>query len=370
MSLKYVARYSFNDNSNLLTESKGDYPISIESGSLISIEDSSYGTVLRMDGTTSLTSSTSFDIISLDTPRTFTFWANVVEFEAPIFSYGTLVSPDAFILYAGDSSGAITFSDFSSDRVSTVITPINVWRFYAITYNMGTMNIFIDGELKDTLNLTSLSTGTDDYFRIGTDGAGSYLDGYVSDLRIYDTNISNDVIKYMNTNGPNYVEPVGFDFIESMTTLGTGVHGTVLCRDIYGIQEKGSESVSSLFAKDENENIVESARFTHSEEAIKASVRHTNSSGVSYMTSVVESTPEKTSFFVTDSDDSRRSVVFSSEGVKIISESPYGMYFGESRDFRIVFEGGDGTNTQDSILIQALDSSTGEYITKMEIGSL
>jgi len=365
MSLKYIARYPFNDSGNLLTETVGDYQITIETGSTLSIEDTSYGTVLQLDGTTSLISSSVLTGVTGDNTRSFTFWANVGTFEAPIFSYGTLVSPDAFVLYAGDSSGAITFSDFSSDTLSTIITPIDVWRFYAITYDSGNMKIYIDGVLSDTIVTTTLTTGTDDSFRIGTDGAGSYLEGYLSDFRIYDVEIAPDVVSYMYTQGPNHQEIPGFDFIESMTTLGTGVHGTVLCRDIYGIQEKGAESVSSLFAKDINENIVESARFTHSEESIKASVRHTNTSGVSYMTSVVESTPEKTSFFVTDSDDTRRSVVFSSDGVKIISESPYGMYFGDSKDFRIVFQSG----TEDSIMIQALDSSTGDYITKWEVGS-
>ncbi len=82
------------------------------------------------------------------------------------------------------------------------------------------------------------------------------------------------------------------------------------------------------------------------------SVRTVNESGVSYMTSVAESSPEKTTFFATETDDSRKSVVFSSEGVRIVSDSPCGLYFGEAKDFRMVFE-------VDAWKIQALDESTG-----------
>jgi len=60
---------------------------------------------------------------------------------------------------------------------------------------------------------------------------------------------------------------------------------------MYSIKNAGTDAVSSLFAKDENGNIVESARFTHSNDSIKTSVRTTNDNGMNYMTSVIESNP-------------------------------------------------------------------------------
>lgn len=362
MSLKYLRKISLN-------QTDLDSGIHQEMGTLLYAQDALYGTVSYFDGSTSL-SLGSIDEITGDSSRTFSFWASVESFQAPILSYGNLVSPEAFVLYAGDSSGSVTFSDFSNDQVSGISTPVDVWRFYAFAYESGSLKIYIDGEPQETLNTGSLTTGTSGSVRIGTDGAGSYLSGFLLDVRIYDSSMDEDTAQYMFSRGPNYEEPAGFDFAESMTTLGTGVHGTVLCRDMYSIKNAGTDAVSSLFARDGSSNIVESARFTHSEESIKASVKTTNANGVSYMTSVIESRPDKTSFFVTNSDDSRKSVVFSSDGVKIVSDSPYGLYFGESKDFRMVFEEGSANdNTVDSWKIQALDESTGEYVTKLEIGS-
>ncbi len=370
MSLKYTYRFPFNDSLAPLSESiDSTNDLTEELGTASTFTDSTYGDALYLDGTTSLVSPNVYTTITSNVDRTISFWATVESFEAPILSYGTLVSPDAFVLYAGDSSGLVAFSDFSSDIVSTITTPINVWRFYTFVYSSGALNVYIDGVLEDTLVTGALTTGTGDFLRVGTDGAGSYLTGLLLDMRVYDHTLDLETIEYMNSKGPNYEEPAGFDYIETMPTLGTGVHGTVVCRDIYAIKETGGEAVSSLFGTDSSSNIVESARFTHSDESIKASVRTTNSSGVSYMTSVIESDPEKTSFFTTGSDDSRKSVVFSSEGVKITSESPYGMYFGEDKDFRMVFEEGDGSTTVDSWKIQALDGSSGSYITKFEIES-
>lgn len=360
MSLKYLKRFALDQTDTDLVQ---------ETGSIIYTQDALYGTVANFDGSTSISSEVPIEITgNLD--RTITFWANVESFQAPIISYGDLVSPEAFVIYAGDSSGSVTFSDFSGDEVSSINTPLDVWRFYTFVYSSGSIKIYIDGTLQDTLNTGVLSTGTSGSLRIGTDGAGSYLSGSLLDVRLYDTEMETGLVQYIFDRGPNYQEPASFDYVESMTTLGTGVHGTVLCRDMYSIKNAGTDAISSLFAKDENGNIVESARFTHSNDSIKTSVRTTNDNGMNYMTSVIESNPEKTSFFVTESDDSRKSVVFSSEGVKITSDSPYGMYFGEGRDFRMVFEEGSSTgNTTDYWKIQALDESTGDYVTKLEISS-
>lgn len=360
MSLKYLRRFSLNQT---------DLDIVEETGTLMYKHDAIYGTVSYFDGSTSLYSDTIQEITGTG-DRTISFWANIENFQAPIISYGNLVSPEAFVIYIGDSSGAVTFSDFSSDTISSIITPIDIWRFYTVSYSLGYMKIYIDGVLRDTLDVGNIDTGSSGPMRIGTDGAGSYLSGLVLDIRAYDTKLEEELVQYIYSRGPNYEEPIGFDFAESMTTLGTGVHGTVLCRDMYSIKNTGTDSVSSLFARDGDNSIVESARYTHTNDSIKASVKTTNSDGISYMTSVIESTSEKTSFFVTESDDSRKSVVFSSEGVKIISDSPYGLYFGEGRDFRMVFEEGSvDNNTTDSWKIQALDERNGLYVTKLEIGS-
>lgn len=370
MSLKYTYRFPFNDPLNILSESTDpSNDLIVERGVSLSTIDSTYGTSIQLDGSLSLISPSVYTTLSGNIDRSISFWAKVDSFEAPVLSYGTLVSPNAFVIYAGDSSGSITFSDFSSDIVSSIITPLDVWIFYTFVYSSGSMSIYIDGVLKDIIVTNTLTTGSIDRFRIGTDGAGSYLSGFILDMRIYSNVLNLETIEYMYTTGPNYVEPLGFDFIETIPVMGTGVHGTVLCRDIYSVKEKGGKSIRSLFATDESSNIIESSRFTHSEESIKASVRNTNENGVSYMTSVIESTPESTSFFTTSSDDSRKSVVFSAEGVKITSDAPYGMYFGEGKDFRMVFEEGNGSNTIDSWKIQALDVLSGIYITKLEIGS-
>lgn len=373
MSLQYIARFPFNDAGNLLSDTRDSSDLMLETGSLSSFTDPIYGEVLHLDGSTSLLSSGNFDTIVSDAQRSFSFWVNTTSLNSPVLSYGSLDGPNAFILYSTNSSGYITFSDLSTESSSSYLSSTNTWYFICFTYSNGSLNVYVNGSIVDTVSLGTLTTDVVNSIRIGTDGTGGYFEGYISDLRVYDSVLNDASITYMYESSNNHEEPLSHGYVESMGNLGTASNGPVICRESYGIQDKGSDFVYSSFAQDGSGNTMEASRISHKEEnskgSIKAELRHTNDDMQSYMTPVIESSSEETYFIKTGTDDGRNSVVFTPDGVKISSDSPHGIYFGESKDFRIVFVEGDNITTSDTLKIEAYQSSSGSYKTKFEVGN-
>lgn len=360
MSLQYFARYRFNTD-DPAEEEAGVRDLAVETGTIQSEVDSVYGSVLLLDGQTSLLSVGSFSDISGNEERSFSFWSridDVLDFR-PVFSYGELESPNAFVWYASNESAFPEFYDYASRWTDTTVIVPGTWVFYTLIYSSTDLQVYIDGSLASTLNVGTLTTGTIDPLRIGTDGVGEYFKGALLDFRVFDHVLEADAVSYMFRNGPNFEEPLGTSYAEEYDTRGISISGGLMCRSTYGLQQEGRVQKDHFFVTrtvdDETEN-VETARIEHSREIdgtgnMKYMVRDTDST----LKTVVETTPKKTTF--TNND---KSVVFSSEGVSILDESTGGMYFGAGKDFRLTVD-------NNKFVVQAFSSATDDYVTKMEI---
>jgi len=363
MSLKYFARYRFN-GSDVAEEDFGLRDLAVESGVLDTIDDSLYGSCLTLDGATSLLSTGSFTNVADDVDRCFSFWAKVTStptsIPSPVLCYGELSSPNAFVLYARNSNGFPEFFDYSTRATAeTGIVPTNTWTFFTFSYNSQIISIFVDGILLYTKSLT-LTTGTTDPLRIGTDGQGEYLEGYLLDLRMWETSLEDSVVEYMFSVGPNFEEQLATNYAEK--SRSAIIAGNLLCRTTYGVQETGSDITQSFFCVDEDQEIQEAARMEHSQDSSGVAsetirVRHNTT-----LEKTVEISPETTTFR-TIAEDVTSSVVFSTGGVQLLAGEEKGsIFFGAGRDFRIRV--GDG-----SFLVEAYSQANDSYETKMEISS-
>ena len=357
MSLKYFARYRFNTDDPAEEES-GTRDLAVETGNIASEMDNVHGPVLLLDGQTSLLSTGNFNDISGNQERSFSFWARIDDITdyRPVFCYGELDSPNAFVWYASnESSASPEFYDYSDRSTDSTTITTGTWVFYTITYSTPNLLVYIDGSLSSTLNVGSLTTGTIDSLRIGTDGIGEYFTGALLDLRVFQSVLDPDAVSYMFKNGPNFESLLGTSYAEEYDTRGLFMSGGLMCRTTYGIQQEGRVQKDHFFATHQSE-IVEAARIEHGRETdgtgnIKYKVKDNDDT----LKTVIETTPKQTTF--TNND---KSVVFSSEGVSILNESTGGMYFGAGRDFRI-------TVHDNKFVVQAFSSIRDDYVTKMEI---
>jgi hypothetical protein len=360
MSLKYFARYRFNTD-DPAEEETGYRDLAIETGTIETTVDATYGSALILDGQTSLLSTGSFNEISGDQERSFSFWVRIDDITdfRPVFCYGELDSPNAFVWYASNETSALPeffdYSDRSTD--TTVITP-GSWVFYTITYSSTNLLVYINGTLSSTLNVGTLTTGNIDPLRIGTDGIGEYFIGAMLDLRVFDSVLQTEAVSYLFQNGPNFEGPLGTSYAEEYDTRGLSMSGGLICRSTYGIQEEGQVQKDHFFASctvNDESVIVEAARIENSRDGISGNIKYKVKDIDDTLKTVIETTPAQTTF-----TNNEKAVLFSSEGVSVLNESIGGMYFGAGRDFRI-------TVNDNKFVVQAFSSVTEDYVTKMEI---
>lgn len=371
MSLKYLARYRFNE-SDVAKEDFGLRDFALETGTLNTTEDSVHGTAIDLDGTTSLLSTGQFTSIVDNSDRSFSCWAKTSSVNhCPILCYGELTQPNAFVVYARNTEGYPEFYDYETRVAPTEIesptgepVPDDTWTFYAVTVGSGNIYIYVDGILWYSKEM-ELTTGSTDQLRLGTDALGDYFEGVMLDLRVWDSTIDSTVVEYMHSVGPNFEEDLGTTYVEN-TLRTTTVAGKLLCRSTYGIQPSTSQLSQSFFALDENAEPQEAARIEHSQtddiSSIDIRVRHTDSDTNTSLERTIEITPETTTFS-SIANDITTSVVFSPDGVKLLSEDDEKgcVFFGAGRDFRMRVL--DGT-----FVVQAYSSTMNDYVTKMEVG--
>ena len=368
MSLKYFARYRFNA-SDVAEEDYGLRDLAVESGSLDTIDDPVHGSCLTLNGATSLLSTGSFTNIADDTDRCFSFWAKINSQQtSPVLCYGELSQPNAFVLYARNSNGYPEFFDYATSVTTNETVTADTWTFFTFSCKAGEIKIFVDGVVRFTESIT-LTTGTTDPLRIGTDGQGEYLEGYLLDVRMWETHLDESVVEYMFSVGPNFEEDLSTNYAED-TDRAAIITGNLLCRTTYGIQQTQNSNstplTQSFFCLDDNELLQEAARIEHTQDSSGVAseilrVRHKDENGgITTLEKTIEITPETTTFYST-SDSETSSVVFSSQGVHLVAGEEKGcIFFGAGRDFRIRV--GDG-----SFLVEAYSSATDEYQKKMEI---
>ena len=359
MSLKYLARYRFNTD-DPAGEEAGLRDLAVETGTLATTTDSTHGTALYLDGQTSLLSAGNLDEISGEQERTFSFWVRVDDVSdfRPVFSYGELQAPNAFVWYASNQDSASPeFYDYA-DR-STDITTISQgsWVFFTITYSSDVLKVYIDGNFSSTLHVGTLVTGTIDPLRIGTDGIGEYFKGAILDLRVFQGVLGDEAIQYLFSSGPNYEPPLGTSYAQEYDTRGLVMSGGLVCRSTTGIQQQGRIQNEHFFAYTDESGIVEAARIEHTLDTDSGNVKYKVRDTDNTLKTVLESTPKQTTF-----TNNGKAILFSADGVSVLSDTIGGMYFGAGRDFRI-------TVNNDKFVVQAFSSATEDYVTKLEISS-
>jgi len=364
MSLKYFTRYQFS-GTDPASDDFNERDLAVELGSLSTEIDVTYGKVLLMDGLTSLMSVGNLDIVSGSSPRSFSCWAKTDLSNSPLLSYGDLSSGLAFVVYVNNDTNHPGIYDYNVTYEAVYTNSTNTWAHYVFSYDGATtLSIYVDGVISSTLTITILATGTDDPFRIGTDGMGDYFSGSISDLRIYDHSITSDTVSYMFSVGPNYEEKIESSHVEDGSSRGYAMSGTHISNESYGVTEGGNTLTNSYFAYDNNSDLQEAARVEYSEDVsgggeMDMKVRHTDTVSSSTLFSTLNVTPESTTFSNIDSTDTSRSIVFSADGVSITSGDS-GMYFGANKDFRISISDG-------GFEVSAYSIGSGTYVKKYQV---
>ena len=374
MSLKYFGRYRFNNVADMGEEDFGNRDLALESGNISTITDVTYGEVLSMDGATSLLSMGTFSNVSGALDRSFSFWASndVVNLHNPVFSYGDLEPDNAFVIYSSNSNSNPEFYDHTTYRtVSSHTSTVSNWNFYTITYNSitSTLNIYIDGvqQLSDSF---TLDTGISDPLRIGTDGLGNYFDGSISDFRMFNFELDSSAVTYMFSVGPNFEEKLDVNYVDEASTRGVSMCGPLMSKSSLGVKDSNETIGNSFHLYDDNGTLQEAARIDYKQDVNDSStnmsvqMRHTETTtSDTVLMETISLNPISTTFTSVDNNEKKTSVVFSSSGVSITSGEPGGMYFGASKDFRIAVE------NSSAFIIQAYDSVSDQYITKLEVHS-
>lgn len=369
MSLAYFVRYRFNNESDLGEEDFGQRDLALETGSLAATDDPTYGKALSLDGA-SLLATGEFDLVSDDNNRSVCFWAKTTSSPSPVFSFGSLTGPYGFTFYTRNPAGRPEFYNHATRYEAPSEVSAGTWHSYAVTYDSatGALAMFVDGAHFHTAAVGTLTTGNES-LRIGTDGEGEFFIGQLLDFRMWDTALSADVLLYIHQRGPNFEEPLDTEYASNTLRTET-ITGSLLCKTNLGIKPIGEVLFDSSYAQDANLDIVEAARVEYSQNSSGSGVatlkvRHTTGTDTN-LVEALQVDPEATTFTARDAtDDSTSSVVFSSEGVRLVPSSATSekgcLIFGKGADFRIRVK--DGLFT-----VEAYSSVTDGYVTKMEIG--
>lgn len=372
MSLNYFLRYRFNNASDPGEEDFAERDLAVETGVYGTTDDATYGEALVVDST-SLLATGDFLSVADDSNRAMSFWARTSTSSSPAFSYGSLTGPDGFTFYTRNSSGMPEFYDHTNRFAATTALEVDTWYFFALVYNSsaGDLQTFVDGELLYSVAVGQLTTGSSEALRIGTDGEGQFFNGRLLDFRMWDTLITGDVVTYIHQRGPNFDEPLDTNYITSNLRTET-IAGNLLCRSNLGVKPSGETLYDSFYGHDSTSNVQEAARMEYTQDSsgkgvATLKVRHPSSTGGGVeLAQTLRVSPDTTTFSSRDAgDDSTSSVVFSSEGVKLIPSSASSekgcLIFGKGADFRIRVKDG-------LFVVDAYNSSSDSYVTKMEIG--
>lgn len=370
MSLYYFVRYRFNNENDPGEEDFGQRGLAVETGAPSVVDDTDYGPALLLNGT-SLLATGDFEEISGDGSRTISFWAKTFASPAPALTYGSLSGPNSFTFYARNASGRPEFYDQTTRHTATGSLSADTWYFFTVMYDASTrvLLMFVDGVLMHSASVGVLTTGSSESLRIGTDGEGLFFNGLLLDLRVWDTALSAEVVQYLHQRGPNFDEPLDTRYFSNTLRTET-LAGSLLCKSNIGVQSAGSVLHDSFYGHDQSSGVQEAARVEYSQSSsgqgvATLKIRHAAATGVQ-LAPTMKVTPEATTFTSREpGNDSTSSVVFSSEGVRLVPSSASSdkgcLIFGRGADFRIRVK--DGLFT-----IESYSSLSDSYVTKMEIG--
>ncbi|MES0491591.1 MAG: LamG-like jellyroll fold domain-containing protein [Leptospirales bacterium] len=148
-------------------------------------------------------------------PRTMCTWLNPYSYPAAgswggLIGYGknanTLQSALTIYNDGAGNPGLITFDIEFSDVTSTVGVPLHSWSHVCVTLDINKLaTLYLNGSQVGNGTLSSIATdATGGTVYLGSDfGAGSYFDGIIDDVRIYNNALSADQIRQLAVQVPS-----------------------------------------------------------------------------------------------------------------------------------------------------------------------
>ena len=162
-------------------------------------------------------------------------WVNLSDYGNNGYETVYAFSDGSYGLYI--TGGQLDLYLSNGDNMGVSVLPLNQWHHIAVTYNGSTFTYYIDGVVDNTISLggQSLFSGS---VSIGADDFPDQYDGYMDEIRIWNTNLSQGTIQswmnqYVTNAHPNYANMLSyykFDETSGSTTAdatGNGHTGTL-----------------------------------------------------------------------------------------------------------------------------------------------
>ena len=169
------------------TDSTGNYTLTlVGTGVALVTNDATRGKVITFPNTGGWSTNFNLPII-----HTRLFWVKLINTTSANNTLSTTSRPLWF--------SAFNYMNFSmnypgttyADSTNTVVA--GVWYFYALTYDGTTANLYRNGILD--YSVTVASAATPDSLSIGNYSAGNFLNGYLDNIRCYNTSLTQDQIQ-------------------------------------------------------------------------------------------------------------------------------------------------------------------------------
>lgn len=229
-----VAAYSFNQGTGttLLDSSGNNHHGTVSGANWVT---GFAGNALSFDGVNDMVSIADANSLDLTNGMTLEAWVRPVDLQG----WATIIakeagSTNAYSLYASDDTNLPPSAYITTGGVERTVRannplPLNTWSHVAATYGNGQMQIYVNGQLVGSSNVTGSITSTSNPFRIGgnTVYEDEYFRGLIDEVRIYNRPLNIGEIQY------NMSRPVGGSLdatppTGSLVGLGGTVSGNVV----------------------------------------------------------------------------------------------------------------------------------------------
>ena len=205
--MSLILRYRFDQPTVFLTtDSSGNANTLTNAGGVVSVSDTTYGSVAYFDGSeiSVFTLPNAPSVMAGTSPKTFSFWVKRDNQQVEIVSGQGMNANDEFRVQFQEgfrvyNNGTKFTTGMTSDYVA------GIWYHMVLTYDGTTEVIYADGNVVDSLSISSVNTANGE-FMIG--GSPAYLPnhtftGAMSDFRVYDSGLSATEVSTLYNEGPN-----------------------------------------------------------------------------------------------------------------------------------------------------------------------
>ncbi len=145
------------------------------------------------------------DVLDLSTAATISVWAkkNSQKSYQMYVTKGTASLASGYQLMDYSTTGRIVFrwSDDANRLISNAVVPVGSWNNIVVTYNGAQLKIYINGVLDNTLSYTVNAPANALSLRIGSRDDGYYFNGFIDEVRIYSSALSQAEIRQYYAEG-------------------------------------------------------------------------------------------------------------------------------------------------------------------------